>query len=133
MAVLDLRPIEGRLLVNDMQKINSAYTRSNAANYLRRSEILYADEKRTIPLLRSAGLTIASQRLLRHGSMGSITYSGNDVNIEGVPFDEVVGTAEPERYSVDETTDKEVVPDYFRGNPTGWRLSMRRRRRGIPR
>lgn len=117
MAVLDLRPIEGRLLVNDMQKINSAYTRSNAANYLRRSEILYADEKRTIPLLRSAGLTIASQRLLRHGSMGSITYSGNDVNIEGVPFDEVVGTAEPERYSVDETTDKEVVPDYFRGNP----------------
>ncbi len=116
-AVLDLRPIEGRLLVNDMQKINSAYTRSNAANYLRRSEILYADEKRTIPLLRSAGLTIASQRLLRHGSMGSITYSGNDVNIEGVPFDEVVGTAEPERYSVDETTDKEVVPDYFRGNP----------------
>lgn len=117
MAVLDLRPIEGRLLVNDMQKINSAYTRSNAANYLRRSEILYADEKRTIPLLRSAGLTIASQRLLRHGSMGSITYSGNDVNIEGVPFDEVVGAAEPERYSVDETTDKEVVPDYFRGNP----------------
>lgn len=117
MAVLDLRPIEGRLLVNDMQKINSAYTRSNAANYLRRSEILYADEKRTIPLLRSAGLTIASQRLLRHGSMGSITYSGNDVNIEGVPFDEVVGAAQPERYSVDETTDKEVVPDYFRGNP----------------
>ena len=117
MVVLDLRPIEGRLLVNDMQKINSAYTRSNAANYLRRSEILYADEKRTIPLLRSAGLTIASQRLLRHGSMGSITYSGNDVNIEGVPFDEVVGTAEPERYSVDETTDKEVVPDYFRGDP----------------
>lgn len=117
MAVLDLRPIEGRLLVNDMQKINSAYTRSNAANYLRRSEILFADEKRTIPLLRSAGLTIASQRLLRHGSMGSITYSGNDVNIEGVPFDEVVGAAEPERYSVDETTDKEVVPDYFRGNP----------------
>lgn len=117
MAVLDLRPIEGRLLVNDMQKINSAYTRSNAANYLRRSEILFTDEKRTIPLLRSAGLTIASQRLLRHGSMGSITYSGNDVNIEGVPFDEVVGAAQPERYSVDETTDKEVVPDYFRGNP----------------
>lgn len=117
MAVLDFRPIEGRLLVNDMQKINSAYTRSNAANYLRRSEILFADEKRTIPLLRSAGLTIASQRLLRHGSMGSITYSGNDVNIEGVPFDEVVGAAQPERYSVDETTDKEVVPDYFRGNP----------------
>lgn len=117
MAVLDLRPIEGRLLVNDMQKINSAYTRSNAANYLRRSEILFADEKRTIPLLRSAGLTIASQRLLRHGSMGSITYSGNDVNIEGVPFSDLVETAEPERYSVDETTAKEVVPDYFRGNP----------------
>lgn len=99
MAVLDLRPIEGRLLVNDMQKINSAYTRSNAANYLRRSEILYADEKRTIPLLRSAGLTIASQRLLRHGSMGSITYSGNDVNIEGVPFSDLIDTAEPERHS----------------------------------
>lgn len=117
MTVLDLRPVEGELVVDDMQKVNSAYNRENGLNYLRRSELLYADKKRTIPLLRTMGLQSRPIELQRSGSMGSIIYDLQNVNIEGVPFDEVVGTAEPERYSVDETTAKEVVPDYFRGNP----------------
>ena len=117
MTVLDLRPVEGDLVVDDMQKVNSAYNRENGLNYLRRSELLYADKKRTIPLLRTMGLQSRPIELQRSGSMGSIIYDLQNVNIEGVPFDEVVGTAEPERYSVDETTDEEVVPDYFRGNP----------------
>lgn len=117
MTVLDLRPVEGELVVDDMQKVNSAYNRENGLNYLRRSELLYADKKRTIPLLRTMGLQSRPIELQRSGSMGSIIYDLQNVNIEGVPFDEVVGTAEPERYSVDETTDEEVVPDYFRGNP----------------
>lgn len=114
MTVLDLRPVEGRLLVDDMQKINSAYTRDNASNYLRRSEILYADEKRTIPLLRSAGLTIASRRLLRDGSMGSITYDGTEVNIEGVPFDEVVSTENTPQYSISQQRDRGEMLDQLR-------------------
>lgn len=114
MTVLDLRPVEGRLLVNDMQKINSAYTRDNASNYLRRSEILYADEKRTIPLLCSAGLTIASRRLLRDGSMGSITYDGTEVNIEGVPFDEVVSTENTPQYSISQQRDRGAMLDQLR-------------------
>lgn len=117
MTVLDLRPVEGELVVDDMQKVNSAYNRENGLNYLRRSELLYADKKRTIPLLRTMGLQSRPIELQRSGSMGSIIYDLQNVNIEGVPFDEVVDTAEPERYSVDETTAKEVVPDYFRGNP----------------
>ena len=48
------------------------------------------DKKRTVPLLRLAGLTITSQQLLQNGSVGSITYKGQNVKIDGVPFSEVV-------------------------------------------
>ena len=92
MAVLDLRATEGGFLLDDMQKVNSAYTKKNPASFIQSSEVLYADEKRTIPLLRRTGLTIASQRLLRNGSVGSISYNGNNVNMKGVPFSEMVQT-----------------------------------------
>lgn len=95
LAVLDLRPVENGLAIDDMQKVNSAYTKdSGAANFVRRSEVMYADEKRTAPLLRSIGLTIASRPLLRSGSMGSIAYRNGTVNLQGVPFDQVVDTAQ---------------------------------------
>lgn len=90
MAVLDLRATEGGFLLDDMQKVNSAYTKKNPASFIQSSEVLYADEKRTIPLLRQTGLTIASQPLLRNGSIGSISYEGKNVNLKGVPFGEVV-------------------------------------------
>lgn len=90
MAVLDLRATEGGFLLDDMQKVNSAYTKKNPASFIQSSEVLYADQKRTIPLLRQTGLTIASQPLLRNGSIGSISYDGKNVNLKGVPFGEVV-------------------------------------------
>lgn len=90
MAVLDLRATEGGFLLSDMQKVNSAYTKKNPASFIQSSEVLYADQKRTIPLLRRTGLTIASQPLLRNGSIGSISYDGKNVNLKGVPFGEVV-------------------------------------------
>lgn len=116
LAVLDLRPIEGRLSIDDMQKVNSAYTRDNAENYIKSGEILYADEKRTIPLLKtlekmnrrdSSSDRLAhtgSIGLLRSGSMGSISYTGQNVNIRGVPFDQVVDLQKNDdiRYSVSE-------------------------------
>lgn len=95
LAVLDLRPVENGLAIDDMQKVNSAYTKDGgAANFVRRSEVMYADEKRTAPLLRSIGLTIASRPLLRSGSMGSIAYRNGTVNLQGVPFDQVVDTTQ---------------------------------------
>lgn len=90
MAVLDLRATEDGFLLDDMQKVNSAYTKKNPASFIQGSEVLYADQKRTIPLLRQTGLTIASQPLLRNGSIGSISYEGKNVNLKGVPFGEVV-------------------------------------------
>lgn len=89
MAVLDLRPYENGFLVTDMQKVNSSYTKKNPADFIRSSEVLYADEKKAAPLLRLTGLTIASQQLLQNGSVGSISYTGNNVNIAGTPFSDI--------------------------------------------
>lgn len=118
LTVLDLRPRENRLIIDDMQKVNSAYTRDNAESYISGAEVLYADENRTIPLLKtirkmnrndSSSDRLAHTgpiRLLRNGSMGSITYGSNSVNLEGVPFDQVVETQQSERqYSISEETE----------------------------
>ena len=92
MTVMDLRPRGNGFVIDDMQKVNSAYTKKNPAAFIYDSEVLYADKKRTVPLLRLAGLTITSQQLLQNGSIGSISYNGNNVNIKGVPFEEIVAT-----------------------------------------
>ena len=89
MCVLDLRPVEGRLVIQDMQKVNSSYTRDNALNYVQSSEIMHADKNRAIPLLRSIGLH-GPIELQQSGSMGSITYKQRSVNLSGVPFSDVV-------------------------------------------
>lgn len=89
MTVMDLRPRENGFTVDDMQKVNSAYTKKNAASFIENGDVLFADKKRATPLLRSTGLTIASQPLLRNGYVGSITYRGGKVNIEGSPFSSV--------------------------------------------
>ena len=90
MTVMDLRPRENGFVVDDMQKVNSAYTKNNPMAFIQKSDVVYADKKRAIPLLRTTGLTISSQRLLRNGYIGSISYKGSSVNIEGVPFSSVV-------------------------------------------
>ena len=94
MTVMDLRPRENGFVVDDMQKVNSAYTKKNPMAFIQKSDVVYADKKRAIPLLRTTGLTISSQQLLRNGYIGSISYKGSSVNIEGVPFSSVVKTAE---------------------------------------
>lgn len=92
LTILDLRPYEKGFLVDDMQKVNSAYTKKNPENFIRGSEIVYADKNRTVPLLRRIGLTIASRELQQSGSIGRITYNGSGVNISGVPFNDIVST-----------------------------------------
>ena len=106
MAALDLRPVENGLVIDDMQKVNSAYGRSNAANYVQDSEVLYADKKRTIPLLQTMGLQSRPIELQRYGSMGSISYNRQNVNIQGVPFDQVVRTTGQAQYSISEEQDE---------------------------
>lgn len=90
MTVMDLHPRENGFVVDDMQKVNSAYTKKNPMAFIQKSDVMYANKKRAIPLLRTTGLTISSQQLLRNGYIGSISYKGSSVNIEGVPFSSVV-------------------------------------------
>lgn len=118
MAVLDLRPVEGKLLINDMQKVNSVYTKDKPAGSLIRSEVMYADEKRTIPLLQSMGLHLRPKDLLRNGSIGSISYWNDAVKLDGVPFREVVNLSG--RSTEEILTETEVGDDgniYLPGGP----------------
>ena len=100
MAVLDLRPSENGFVLDDMQKVNSAYTKKNPSNFVAGSDVLYADKKRTVPLLRQFGLTITSRELLRNGSIGSISYENGVVKLDGVPLSEVTGENTDARYEI---------------------------------
>lgn len=125
MAVLDLRPSERGFILDDMQKVNSAYTKKNPAAFVTSSEVLHADEKRAVPLLRSIGLTIASRRLLRNGSVGSITYSGDSVKLTGVEFSSMVDVGENisgaksdfsrELDSIDRLREQKLADDMYYG------------------
>ena len=91
LCVLDLQPVENRIVIQDMQKATSAYTKDNdPVRFVRNSEVLYTSEnkKRTTALLRTLGFQMPSE-LQRYGSMGSISYHGQNVKIEGVPFTEI--------------------------------------------
>ena len=92
LTALDLRPNENGFILDDMQKVNSAYTKKNPINFIQSSEVLFADKKRTIPLLRTMGLQLRPNELKQNGSIGSISYNKQNVNLKGVPFSEVVQT-----------------------------------------
>lgn len=107
MSILDLRPVENRLVVDDMQKLTSAYTKTTKpAAFLQNGEVLYADEKRTTAILRHAGYSVTG-KLLRSGSTGSISYADGNVNIQGTPFSQILQTEESTpQYSITPTADK---------------------------
>lgn len=91
LCVLDLQPVENRIVIQDMQKATSAYTKDNdPVRFVRNSEVLYTSEnkKRTTALLRTLGFQMPSE-LQRYGSMGSISYHGQNVKMKGVPFTEI--------------------------------------------
>lgn len=91
LCVLDLQPVENRIVIQDMQKATSAYTKDNdPVRFVRNSEVLYTSEnkKRTTALLRTLGFQMPSE-LQRYGSMGSISYHGQNVKMEGMPFTEI--------------------------------------------
>lgn len=97
MAVLDLQPFEKGLLISDMQKLTSAYSLSDEKvsfdDYLNKSEVLYVTENKNIATklvgqigFHQNGVPIELQQ---SGYIGSISYSGRSVKIQGVPFSEV--------------------------------------------
>ena len=97
LSVLDLRPNENGFILTDMQKVTSAYTKdTNPAQFVQSSEILFADKKRTAPLLRSLGFHMPSE-LQRSGSIGSISYKGQNVNLRGEKFSDIVKLDDSEK------------------------------------
>ena len=91
LSVLDLKPIEKGLVIDDMQKVNSVYTKTEPASFVSNSDVVYADKKRTTSLLRAIGFQMPIA-LQQSGYIGSISYSRDIVNIHGKTFSEVVAT-----------------------------------------
>lgn len=105
LAVLDLRPVENNLVIEDMQKVSSAYTKdNNPVDFLKKSDVMYADKKRTTSLLRTIGFQMPIE-LNKSGFTGSISYIGQKVKLKGVPFDEVVTET---KYS-----DRDSAPTFY--------------------
>lgn len=98
LVVLDLRPHEKGFMLNDMQKVNSAYTKTetfnktaeeNGRDFVEKSEVLYLDKKRTTHLLSAIGFYMPIT-CNQSGFIGSISYEGDNVNIKGVDFSKVI-------------------------------------------
>ena len=117
-AILDLRPVENHLVINDMQKVTSAYTKdSNPVQFVQDSNVLYADKKRATSLLRSIGFQMPIE-LNKSGFLGNITYEGRKVKMSGVPFADIVGTTNDDtRYSErgDGTSNRALLANAFEG------------------
>lgn len=76
------------------QTVNPSQTEKGTEPSYSRN-VLYAnpDTNKTQDALSSFGFKFATSELNHLGSMGSIAYSGNDVKIHGVPFEEAFGAA----------------------------------------
>ena len=89
LSVLDLRPVEENLVVDDMQKVSSAYTKDNdPVGFIRKSLVVYADKKRTTKLLRTIGFQMPIE-LQKSGYIGNISYIDQNVNISGEEFSKI--------------------------------------------
>lgn len=113
LCVLDLRPVENRLVIDDMQKVSSAYTKDDPVSFIQDSDVLYADKKRTAVLLRTIGLH-GPIELQQSGYIGSISYRGQNVNIEGVPFTDVIGAlneSATRKYSLQQNAEQQSGSD----------------------
>ena len=107
MCVLDLRPMERGFLLDDMQKVTSAYTKdTNPVGFITNSDVLYADKKRTAHLLSVIGFQMPIS-CNQSGYIGSIVYEHGNVNLTGKNFSDVVKMGGKPRYSMKEYTDAE--------------------------
>ena len=90
LSVLDLKPFEGKIRIDDMQKVVSAYTKTGIqrVEFVRDSQVMYVDKKRATSLLSSIGF-YSPIELNDSGFIGNISYNGPKVKLEGKPFSEV--------------------------------------------
>ena len=99
MVALNLTPTPAGGMEAEFALIASAYGRgkSNVANLVQNSEVLYLseDKKRTDTWLMSLGLQLPSDQPA-YGPMGSISYEDGFVNIQGVPWGELGETKKEE-------------------------------------
>lgn len=90
LCVLDLRPKERGFLLNDMQKVTSAYTKDNNPRaFLQNSDVMFLNKKRTTRLLSEIGFQTPIS-CNRSGYIGTIAYARDAVKLEGEPFSQVV-------------------------------------------
>ena len=120
LCVLDLRPREHRLVLDDMQKVTSAYTKDNKpVEFVENSDVLYADKKRTTRLLSAIGFQMP-MACNRSGYIGSIAYARDNVKLKGVPFSSVVkpGANSQKKFSLKEDWWKQAQLDVIqKSNP----------------
>lgn len=87
--------MENNLVVDDMQKVSSAYTKDvNPVEFIKNSFVVYVDKKRTTKLLRTIGFKMPIE-LQQSGYIGSISYKGQNVNIMGETFANVFVEEKP--------------------------------------
>lgn len=91
-AVIELRPTQNGGEVQDYNLLVSAYGKTkNLHKLVEESEVLYLDpnKNRTDTWLEGLGLQLPSFAAYRYGSMGSVSYDGEFVNISGVPWGDI--------------------------------------------
>lgn len=98
-AILELKPTTRGGELIDINIIASAYGKSNnPAGFIKNSELLYLNENknRTKKWLQSVGLQLPSD-ITTLGPIGNVTYNNSNVNIVGVPFNDILSNADKKR------------------------------------
>ena len=115
LCVLDLRPVENHIVLNDMQKVTSAYTKDNdPVGFVRKSDVLYISEskEKTTELFRTLGFQMPSE-LQSSGLIGSITYGNQDVKLDGVKFTELENIKPSGGTHVESEDSRSRLPESF--------------------
>lgn len=116
LSVLDLRPNEKNLIIEDMQKVTSAYTKDvKPVDFIKESIVLFADKSKTTKLLKSIGFKMPIE-LQKSGYIGSISYFNRSVNISGEKFSNIVVESNVKK-SLRDSTGRKLSPEvaeYFK-------------------
>lgn len=124
LAVMDLRPVEKGFRIDNMQKIDSAYTKTasrtksmaeNGRAFVKSSDVLYLDKKRTTRLLSAIGFYMPIT-CNRSGYIGSISYNGENVNIRGAKFSDVIS----ESFDLEQEQRRDYIDEGYATDSTNW-------------
>lgn len=92
LVIMDVRPNSKRqnIIYTNVQEVVKSYFRGpkGFANFLEKSEWLYADKNRAVNLIRSAGIQYPTT-LIKSGPIGKISYIDRNVKADGSNFEDV--------------------------------------------